>query len=167
MGATVGNKWWMLRAKHGRDKLFKTPDLLWQAALEYFNHTDSRKWVKKDWVGKDAHEVSRETETPYTLSGLWLYINCSKAYWGNFKTALNDNKTKESKDFLEVITRIENIIFTQKIEGAAVGAFNANIVAMELGLKQQTETTTTAINYNTELSKDEIKTISKELDDKY
>ncbi|MES2382455.1 MAG: terminase small subunit [Bacteroidota bacterium] len=167
MAATKGNKWWMLRAKHGRDKLFKTSDLLWDAALEYFNHTDSRKWTKKDWVGKDAHEVERETETPYTISGLCLYLDCSRSFFAEFKKALNEKNDKESKDFLLVITRIENIIFTQKIEGAAVGAFNANIVAMELGLKQQTETTTTAINYNAELSKDEIKAISKGLDEKY
>jgi hypothetical protein len=167
MAATVGNKWWMLRAKHGRDKLFATPDLLWQSALEYFNHTDSRKWVKKDWVGKDAHEVERETETPYTLSGLWLYIDCSKGFWWNFKETLKVKEDKESKDFIDVITRIENIIYTQKIEGAAVGAFNANIVSMELGLKQQTESTVTATNINADLSKEDIERISKGLNDKY
>lgn len=167
MAATKGNKWWMLRAKHGRDKLFATPDLLWMAALEYFEHTDSRKWVKKDWVGKDAMPVDRETETPYTLSGLYLYINCSKSYWSEFKKALVAKGDDDSKDFLEVITRIENIIYTQKIEGASVGAFNANIVSMELGLKQHTEVSGTTTTQNVTLTKEEIQEINKHLNDKF
>jgi hypothetical protein len=33
-------------------------------------------------------------------------------------------------------------MFTQKFEGATVGAFNANIIARDLGLKDQTDVTT-------------------------
>ncbi|MFC0183379.1 terminase small subunit [Pseudarcicella hirudinis] len=43
-------------------------------------------------------------------------------------------KTQHQKIFLEVITRIEEIVYVQKFEGAAVGAFNANIIARDLGL---------------------------------
>jgi len=64
MAATKGNQWWKLRAKHGRDKIFKTPALLWEACVEYFEATDKRKWIQKDWVGKDAYQVERETDTP-------------------------------------------------------------------------------------------------------
>ncbi len=127
-----GNQWWKLRAKHGRDKLFASPELLWEAAEGYFTHTDSRKWVKKDWVGKDADEVLRENETPYTLAGMCLYFNCSRHWWNEFKDA-------KHTDFLEVITRIENIMFAQKFEGAAVGAFKENLIARELGLKDASD----------------------------
>jgi hypothetical protein len=121
-----------LRSKHGRDILFATPELLWDAAKEYFEYTSERKWEKKDWVGKDAMEVIRETDTPFTLAGLCLYIGCSRSYFTNFKKIC-------SEDFLTVITRIEDIIFTQKFEGAAVGAYNANIIARDLGLVDKTE----------------------------
>lgn len=127
-----GNQFWKQRSKHGREKLFNTPQLLWEAAVDYFEATDKRKWIKKDWVGKDALEVERETETPYTLSGLCLYFDCSRHWWNEFKNAGH-------AEFLEVITRIDNIIYTQKFEGAAVGAFNANIIARDLGLKEQME----------------------------
>ena len=33
--ASVGNEWYKLRSKHGRDKLFTTPELLWEAECEY------------------------------------------------------------------------------------------------------------------------------------
>ena len=40
MGAPKGNQFWKARAKHGRDKIFKTPDALWKAACEYFEWVD-------------------------------------------------------------------------------------------------------------------------------
>ena len=46
-----------------------------------------------------------------------------------------------SKDFTRVITHVENVIFTQKFEGATVGAYNANIIARDLGLIDHQEIT--------------------------
>lgn len=134
MSAPKLNQFWKLRSKHGRDLIFSTPEILWEAAVQYFEATDARKWKKKDWVGKDAIEVERETETPYTISGLCLYLDVSREWWNKFK---NENR----EDFLQVLTRIENIIYTQKFEGASVGAFNPSIIARDLGLKEQTDIT--------------------------
>ena len=133
MAATKGNQWWKLRAKHGRDKIFKTPALLWEACVEYFEATDKRKWIQKDWVGKDAYEVERETDTPYTITGLCIFLDIDIRTWRNYKN-LDVNK-----DFFPIITHVENIIYTQKFEGATVGAFNANIIARDLGLKDTKE----------------------------
>ena len=47
----------------------------------------------------------------------------------------------DEKDFSSVITRIEQTIYAQKFEGAAVGSFNANIIARDLGLKDKSELT--------------------------
>ena len=129
-----GNSWWKHRATSGRDKVFSTPEQLWQAAVEYFEFTDSRKWTKKDWVGKDAKEVSRESETPYTIAGFCVFVDCSRQWW-------NEGKKVATPEFLEVYGRIEAIMYTQKFEGAAVGAFNVNIIARDLGLKENIETT--------------------------
>jgi hypothetical protein len=155
VAAPIGNKFWELRSKHGRDKLFETPELLWEAAKEYFTYTDSRKWIKKDWVGKNAKEVFRETETPYTLSGLCLYLDCNREYFSQFKKTLMDDDVKD-KDFSFIISRIEQIIYTQKIEGASVGAFNANIVSQELGLISKTQTD---VNANIKSSKLQIEIV--------
>ena len=132
MAAPANNQFWKLRSKHGRDKIFETPDLLWEAACEYFEHTDERKWVKKDWVGKNADKVERESQTPYTIGGLCLYLDCSREWWTKFRA-------EKREDFLPIVTRIDEIIYTQKFEGAAVGAFNANIIARDLGLKEQSD----------------------------
>ena len=156
MAAPAGNQFWKLRSKHGRDKLFATPELLWDAACEYFQWCDENPWttrkatqktvpVKKK-IGKKMQTVMEEqtqrevtpTQRPYTLTGLCIYLNASSVWWRKFKEQCTVN---EEHDFLSVIARVEETIETQQLEGAVVGAFNANIIARKLGLtdKQQHE----------------------------
>lgn len=134
MSAPVGNQFWKLRSKHGRDLIFSSPSILWEACVEYFEATDARKWVKQDWVGKDAMPVLRETETPYTWTGLYVFLDIDHVTWLNYE---------EREDFITITTRVRNIIYTQKFEGAAVGAFNPTIISRDLGLvdKQQNSVT--------------------------
>lgn len=132
MAAPVGNQFWEKRTKHGVDAVFTEPAKLWEAAVEYFNYTQSRVWVKKDWVGKDAVEVERESCPPFTLIGLCLFFGVTEAWWRQFK---GTNTYKDNKDFPTLVAHIESIIYNQKFEGAAVGAFNANIIARDLGLR--------------------------------
>lgn len=132
---TEGNQWWRKRAKHGRDRIIQDHEALLESAYEYFQQTDNRKWTKKDWVGKDAFEVQRENETPYTKSGLCVFLGIDG--WRTIESL-----KEVSSDFFQVVTHIENIIFTQKIEGASVGAFNASIVSRELNLQENIDLTT-------------------------
>lgn len=136
MAAPKGNQFWKLRSKHGRDKLFATPDLLWEAACEYFEWCDKNPWINKKTKTKTGPSETEEspTQRPYSLSGFLLYVDASEEYWREFKKA-------EHEDFFGVITRIEQTIETQQYEGAAVGAFNANIVARKLGISEKMEHT--------------------------
>lgn len=133
MAAPKDNEFWKLRSKHGRDKLFATPDLLEEAAYEYFSWCQQNPWLRTDYRGKDAEEVQIPTPRPFTIKGLCLYLDASEQYWRTFKAS------EGAKDFLAVITRIEEIIYTQKFEGAAVGAFNANLISRDLGLADKKE----------------------------
>lgn len=154
MSAPKGNQFWMLRSKHGRDKLFTTPELLWDAACEYFQWCDENPWttkkaiqktvpVKKK-VGKKTQTVNEEhtqreitpTSRPYSLTGLCIYVGASSMWWRNFKEKC---KNEEDEDFLIVITRVEETIETQQFEGACVGAFNASIISRKLGLADKQE----------------------------
>jgi hypothetical protein len=135
MAATLGNQFWKLRSKHGRGKLFADASLLWDAACEYFEWCQANPYIEKDWVGKDAYEVKREKERPFTLQDLCLYLDCNSAYFRVFKHQLPDGE----EDFNTVITRIEEIIYAQKFRGAAVGIFNANIISRDLGLVDKKE----------------------------
>lgn len=131
MAAPKGNQFWKLRSKHGRDKLFATPELLWEAACEYFEWCENNPWKMKEALkgGEMAGTVMDiPTARPYTLTGLALYLGASETFWREFRKGAKN-------DFLSVIDQIEQVIYTQKFEGAAVGAFNANIIARDLGLK--------------------------------
>jgi hypothetical protein len=130
MGAPKGNEFWKLRSKHGRDKIFTSPEILWEAATEYFEATAARTWDTKDWVGKDANEVTRKVSPPFLLISLCIFLDIDMETWRLYR---------QRKEFIGVITRIENIIFTQKFEGASVGIYNNNIIARELGLVDKKE----------------------------
>jgi hypothetical protein len=80
--------------------------------------------------------VKIPTAIPYTLSGFCLYIGASESFWRNFRSNVN-----LGEDFLSVIEEIELTIKTQKFTGAAVGAFNANLMARDLGMVDKTEIT--------------------------
>lgn len=135
MAAPKGNSFWKNRSSHGRDKLFSTSKLMWEAAMEYFEWCDNNPWEKVESSTKVSGQEYKITPTarPYTMTGLCLYLDCNTQYFNQFKKSLD----KEEQDFSLVITRIEEIIYTQKFEGAAVGAFNANIIARDLGLRDE------------------------------
>jgi len=136
MPAPKGNNFWELRSTHGRDLIFSSPEILWEACKEYFQATVNRPWVRKDWVGKDAIEVEREVTPPFTITGLCLFLDIEQKTWSNYRNR---------EDFLPVVTRVEQIIYTQKFEGATVGVYNSNIIARDLGLTDKQEIAQTKI----------------------
>lgn len=144
MAAPKGNSFWKLRSKHGRDKIFSSPEVLWEAACEYFEWCEQNplmeveqakgtsKPIKDKKTGKMVFPPNL-AELPkmraFTWAGLELFLDIDR---------LRDYKTKESHiDFLPVITRIEKIIYTQKFTGAAAGFLNPNIIARDLGLAEK------------------------------
>lgn len=141
MAAPKGNQFWKLRSKHGRDKLFASPELLLEAAYEYFEWCDNNPFkqdnielVKVNGVGDEIRREPLDKMRPYTLNGLCIYLDCSPQYFRNFQ----DNN-KDAEDFMAVITRIQEIIYEQKFTGAASGFFNSNIIARDLGLADKKE----------------------------
>lgn len=135
----IGNQWWKLRTKHGRDLEYGNPDALWEAIADYFQECDDKPWVKNEAVksGDLAGKIiSVPTARPYTLSGLCIRLGISQTAWKNYC---------KRDDFIGVTTHAEEVIRTQKFEGAAVGAFNANIIARDLGLKDSSEIKVTKV----------------------
>lgn len=139
MAAPKGNQFWKLRSKHGREKLFATPELLWEAAEEYF------QWVEDNplYETKPFSYMGMVTleQVPLmramTLSQLCFYLGCNEAYFRNFKAQLPDGE----EDFNTVISQIETFIYNQKFQGASANLLNANIIARDLGLRDQSDVT--------------------------
>lgn len=137
MAAPKGNSFWQLRSKHGRDKLFTSPEILWEAAQEYFKNCEQNPLLEADWVGKDAIEVKKPKMRAFTWAGLELYLDID---------SLREYKTNpDYKDFSQVITRIEKIMYEQKFTGAAAGLLHPNIIARDLGLVDKKEIENTVL----------------------
>ena len=135
MAAPRGNQFWKLRSKHGRDKLFATPDLLWEAACSYFQWCEDnplyevKGFAFQGTVTKENFPKMRAM----TLSGLCFYLHCNEAYFRTFKAQLPEGE----EDFNTVIKEIETVIYNQKFQGAAADLLNANIIARDLGLSDK------------------------------
>lgn len=165
----IGNKFWQQRSKHGRDRLFKSADLLWEAACEYFQWCDDNPWLKVEQKkgnsnvdilelmaiakkeGLDVNQVIKSatsslmeipTARPYTIQGLCSYLDgINVGYFNDFEKSLKDKTDNASKDFSVVITRIHETIYQQKFEGATIGTFNATIISRDLGLTDKKDHT--------------------------
>ncbi len=115
--------------------------------------------------------IAIPTARPFTLHALRLYLGVSINFFNEFKHALKGKlqnrkergtleteteeqeavRIQEAEDFLGVITYIEDTIYNQKYEGAAVGTYNANIIARDLGLRDSQDNHITG---NVHLSKE-------------
>lgn len=134
MAATKGNSFYLLRSKHGRDKLFKTPEQLRQALYEYVATVEENAWeTNQTTVGDNGISSTTKTfQRPLSRKGFYLFIGCSDSWLKEFKRNC-------SKDFLLVIEEIENTIDTQQFDGASIGVFKENIIARIQGLSDKQE----------------------------
>lgn len=134
MVAPKGNEFWKVRSTHGRAPIFASPQLLWEACSEYF------QWVRKNPL-YEAKAFAYQGEVvienlpkmrAMTIGGLCIFLDISQQAWGEYKLR---------QGFGDVTTRVQDIIRTQKFEGAAAELFNPNIIARDLGLADKTQLT--------------------------
>jgi len=137
MSATEGNQFWKARSKHGRDKIFKTPKLMLDAAFDYFAWVEDNP-LTKQIIFQGVVQGKESLMRAMTIKGLCIYWGVNTFYLNDFVGNLNLEK-EEDKDFSQVISTIKEIIETQKFEGASAGLLNPNIIARDLGLTDKKE----------------------------
>jgi len=123
---------WQYATKTGRPQDYK-PDELWDTAVEYFKWCQDNPWIKHEAIkgGDRAGEmIEIPTSRPFTLKAFCLFADIA------FQTF---ERYSHREEFSDITTRIRETCYSQKFEGAAVGAFNANIIARDLGLKDMSE----------------------------
>ncbi len=151
MAAPKGNDYYKIRSKNGRSRKFKTPNALMKACNEYFewcleNPLKEEQIVNKAWTeilyidatDNEGNPTQKEIKKvhpysiahvskmrPFTLGGLCNFIDLAIS---------NIKEYEKREDYQAVTTRVRQIIYNQKFEGAASGFLNANIIARDLGL---------------------------------
>lgn len=140
MGAPIGNQFWKMRSKHGRDRIFEDPNTLLEASYEYFRFQSERAWLKKEAVkgGEFTGQIiDVPIASPFSIEGLCLFLHVHSKWLIEFEKGLKPENSEIDKDFSNIITHIREIIYLQKSEGAIVGAYNASIIAKQLGLTEK------------------------------
>ncbi len=125
---------WKLREFHGRARVFATPKDLAILAEDYFD------WVEKNplWESKVAHyqgdpvDLDRTKMRAMSIRALCRFIGIPASTWYLYC---------KREEFLNVTAAIQDVIHTQKFEGAAADLLNANIIARDLGLTERTDIT--------------------------
>ncbi|MBB3453908.1 hypothetical protein FHT86_002164 [Rhizobium sp. BK313] len=132
MPAPKGNKFWKARSSHGRKPLFETPEALWNACCEYFEWVEKHPlWESKAFAFQGTVTVEKLPKMrAMTLTALRLFLDIDRSTWEAYRTR---------EDYTAVTTRVEDIIYSQKLEGAAADLLNANIIARDLGLRDKQE----------------------------
>lgn len=128
---------------------------MWELACDYFKSVDERPFLKQEQRktpikierGSDISPetlreiknpvVEIETIRPYTWTGFeaYLYERGVLACLDHYKCNLEGRYT----DYVEIVRVIQTVMFAQKFEGAAVGAFNASIISRDLGLVDKSQ----------------------------
>lgn len=132
MSAPKGNQFWKFRTKHGRDKIFDDPKVLWDECVKYFEWCEENP-LQEEKVFHASGEITRTTVAKIramTIHGLCFYLKISNETWANYR---------KNKDFFGVIHEAEQTIYNQKFAGAAADLLNANIIARDLGLSDKKE----------------------------
>jgi len=121
-----GNNAWESRQVHGRRAKFDSARILELACESYFEWVDSNPLHRIELVkhqGK-ATQYKVPVHRPMTLTGLCLHLQISRRTWTNYR---------RQPDLLHITERVEAIIYVQKLEGAAVGIFDARLIARQIG----------------------------------
>jgi len=121
----------------GKPKAFETPEAMAHAAEDYFKWCNDNPWIQREWKnrGKGYGLVEVPLGRPFTWSGLCSHVGVSSRYFASFRSQFKAGR-HEDEEFVTVIDNIDEIIKTQKFEGASVGTFNGNLIAYDLGLKK-------------------------------
>ena len=117
----------------GRPRIFQDPKDLIEVAQAYFKWVEDNPIETVDYRGKDATPVILYNPRAMTVEGFCNYaaINADTFY-----------EYAKREGFTEICTRIRQVMFAQKFEGAAAGTLNHSIIARELGLKEHVDHTT-------------------------
>lgn len=129
------------RKRVGRPYKF-TPEEFKQAWDEYFGWCDNNPWIKHDVIRsgeKAGRPLQIQAQRPYTEVGFCSFHGLGEKYLTELGHTLEGKEDEESKELSNILSRAKAKCYAQKLEGAMVGVFNANIIARHLKLSDRVE----------------------------
>lgn len=128
MGAPKKNTYWTLAKNFVKPKSY-TPEELWLKAIDYFEWNEKNPLKEQKAFGSGLKMTVNKLRA-MTLSGFANFANISRDTF---------NEYEHDKEYSDICKRIREIIYQQKIEGAAADLLNPAIIAREMGLADKKE----------------------------
>ncbi|MDU1904676.1 MAG: terminase small subunit [Dysgonomonas sp.] len=118
-----------------------TPDSLWEKALEYFQWVESNP-LKEEKAFSSGKRIALNKTRAMTATGFCIFAHLSKDSFDRYS---------QTEEYKNVVSKIKDVIYTQKFEAAAAGLLETGFIARELGLREQTDITTNGKELNVEV----------------
>lgn len=111
---------------------YSDPNVLLHACIRYFewNEENPLEVTKLMVVNNRLRHPKVKKPRPMTIQAMCAFLGISRRAWQMWR---------DREDLAPVIEKVEQIIFSQKFEWAAVGMFNSALIARELGLADKSE----------------------------
>lgn len=126
----------------GRPKKIKNPQTLWKYACDYFKSVDAEPFQRKESI-KSGDNAGTYFDVPnirpYTWAGFSAYLIQKSIL--NKLTDYRYNTDGRYSEFKTIVSAINDVMYAQKFEGAAVNAFNSSVISRELQLSDHITTT--------------------------
>lgn len=123
----------------GIHKKIESPEKLLEYFRQYKDYEENNRLHKIEYVGREGMRVETPLHYPLSMEAFksWLFVN-------GIISDLSDyvkNKDGRYSDFTPIITHIKEFIFAHNFKGASVQLLNPNLIARQLGIKEQTDVT--------------------------
>lgn len=131
-----GQDFWLARSSYANDPRefsrgapikVREPQHLYAAMCEYFKYAQDNPLQTTKTTSTDGvpRVFAIETPRPLTKKAFMVFLGIRSKHYDEYA---------EDRHLGPVIEWFENIIFTQKFEGALSGEFNSNLIVRDLGL---------------------------------
>jgi hypothetical protein len=118
-----------LRNKPGKPNIY-TPQELFDKAVEYVEWNAKNPLFEQKAFGTGMI-ANMPKMRAMTVSGFCVFANISSITFYDYE--------KRNDEYANIVTRVKEMFRSQKIEGAAAGLLDSNIIARELGLSDKQE----------------------------
>lgn len=125
---------WEIHRKFPGQRVFQTPEDMWDKAVEYFEWVKARAVATEITVDKKTGEKTEISHAPvvFHLSSFFAFVGMTRRTFLDYE---------QRPGFEDVTAHIREVIRTNQFDGAAVNLYNAGLIAKEIGLADRVEAT--------------------------
>jgi hypothetical protein len=151
----IGNEYWKLRNRSGREKIFATPEALLNIVNSYFDWVDSHPFERAEqkkgntiipknteltddqWRAVANPIINIPSARPYEFGELCVFMGVNSKYFNDFEDGLKGKEDPLSLEFSDIVTYVQEKIRSSIIMGGMLGTINPMLASRYTGLKEK------------------------------